>query len=123
MSGMGSTGKTSGIVICCCSGVCSALTSSMLIIYMLRPRAMHAGKFSVFLCLLWLFVALQYRYRRDIRFVPLRKMDLQQPVPQLGFRIFVVDRDLDRNFSSKMAIGALDAVVCFNTTARRALSL
>src|SRR6266496_4301370 len=65
----------------------------------------------------------KYRNRRDIRFTSIRKVYLQQPIAQLGFSIFVVDRNFDRNFSSKMAIGALDTQVCFDTTAGWTLAL
>src|SRR5262244_1736726 len=65
----------------------------------------------------------QYRNRRDIRLRPFREVYFQQSVSQLRFGISVVDRNLDRNFSPKMAIGALDTKICFDTTARRTLAL
>ena len=41
ISGMGSTGSMSGIVICCSSGACSVFTRSMLTIYMPTSQSMH----------------------------------------------------------------------------------
>src|SRR5262245_17367356 len=67
------------------------------------------------------FVALQYRNRCDIRLRTFRKMYLQKPVLQFRLGTLVVDRDLDGNFSSEMAVGAFDAEVFF--TAGRALAL
>src|SRR5262245_1734130 len=92
--------------------------SSMLIIYMLWAPQMHATVVTPAAAA----TASQYRDRGRIRFRPFRKMDFQQAVFQFRLGIFVINRDLDGNFSSEVPIRAFDAVVRCDSTAGRFLT-
>src|SRR5436309_2538493 len=121
MSGSGSTGRTSGIVISC-SGGCSVLTSSMFIIYMRTPnRRTSRSEFHRPADLL------PVSENRDIarfRLRPqFREVDPQEAVLELPPGTLVIDTNVDCDLTAELPMEPLDAQVRRHTGGRRLLTL
>src|SRR3954464_2772519 len=115
-SGSGKTGRTSGIVICCCSGAWSTFTSSMLIIYMPAHREPQEAQPITTASLSPCFVS-NNGNRCDFRLSSLRQMNFHQAVFQFCFCALVIDWNAQCYITPEMAIRAFDAQVSGNSFA------
>src|SRR6266567_6725421 len=116
MSGSGSTGRTSGIATCCCSGACSALTSSMLIIYMRNSKS----------CTPRTPPRISSRNRNVAHFWlrrQFREMDSQESILKFRPCALVIDGNPDGDLAVEPSMEPLDAQIRRHLAVRRFLPL